>query len=1073
MSRPDALTTLFPGDSVMAAEMRRHDWASTPLGPPQTWPQALRTAVSILLTSRFEMWLGWGPALHFFYNDAYIPTLGAKHPQALGRPVADVWSEIYDDVKDRFAAVLGEGVSTWDEALLLLLERHGYPEETYHTFSYSPLPGEDGAPGGLICIVTEVTEPVIGERRLESLRSLATALLNAQSRDDLHRAARAALGQIDRDFPFAFLQLFDDAPPAVKEGGEEQRLRGAPWPYDKVRATGQALRVPLADLLEDPPLGAWDRAPREVLLTPVRKSGADVVDGCLVLGLNPCRPDDPEIESFAGLIAGQVAGVLATVDARQGEALQSARLQEMFLQTPGFMAVMRGPDHRFELTNPAFRTLIGGRDVEGEPARDAIPEAVEQGIIALLDRVYETGRAFVGTALRVDLQAGRGEAPQPRWLDFVYQPIRGEDGVSGIFVQGIDVTEAHATAAAARESDALFRTFAQAIPNQLWTASPDGALTWINDRTVEYSGLDRARMLGLDWTEIVHSDDLASSTAAWRGSLRSGTPYEVEFRLRRADGAERWHLARALPQHDEAGAVVRWVGSNTDIHERKLAEVQSARELERVWTISPIIKLVASLETGAIVAANPSWTTVLGWPTDETLGRGFADFVASANGAAADTVGAMLASREAVTDREVTLATRDGGRRQIAWTTVPEQHLVYAFGRDVTDLRLAEDALRQSQKMEAVGQLTGGIAHDFNNLLQGITGSLDLVQKRLSQGRTGELDRFITGAMTSANRASALTHRLLAFSRRQPLDPRPVRANPLVASMEDLLRRTLGERVDLELVLAGGLWLTLCDPNQLENAVLNLAINARDAMPNGGKLTIETCNAHLDSAYAAQSREVRPGQYVCICVTDSGTGMSTETILRAFEPFFTTKPIGQGTGLGLSMIYGFARQSEGYAKIYSEMGRGTTVKLYLPRHRGGDEEEEAEASVLATAAAETGETVLVVEDEPVVRGLIVEVLEDLGYHAIEAADGDAGLKMLQSKRRIDLLVTDMGLPGLNGRQIADAGRTLRPGLKVLFMTGYAENAALASGFLEPGMAMITKPFAMEILAHRVRDIIGG
>ncbi len=276
----------------------------------------------------------------------------------------------------------------------------------------------------------------------------------------------------------------------------------------------------------------------------------------------------------------------------------------------------------------------------------------------------------------------------------------------------------------------------------------------------------------------------------------------------------------------------------------------------------------------------------------------------------------------------------------------------------------------------------------------------------------------------------------------------------------------------LELVLAGGLWTTLCDPNQLESALLNLAINARDAMPDGGKLTIETCNAHLDSQYAARQREVAPGQYVCICVTDTGVGMDEATIARAFEPFFTTKPIGQGTGLGLSMIYGFARQSEGYAKIYSEVGKGTTFKLYLPRFRGPTEDDHALPELSQDHQAHAGETVLVVEDEPVVRGLIVEVLSDLGYAAIEAADGNQGLEVLQSKRRIDLMITDMGLPGLNGRQIADAGRQLRPELRVLFMTGYAENAALASGFLEPGMAMITKPFAMELLATRVREILG-
>lgn len=374
--------------------------------------------------------------------------------------------------------------------------------------------------------------------------------------------------------------------------------------------------------------------------------------------------------------------------------------------------------------------------------------------------------------------------------------------------------------------------------------------------------------------------------------------------------------------------------------------------------------------------------------------------------------------------------------------------------------------------MEAVGQLTGGIAHDFNNLLQGITGSLDLIKARVAQGRANEIERFLTGATSSANRAAALTHRLLAFSRRQPLDPRPVRANPLIASMEDLLRRTLGEKVRLEMVLAGGLWLTRCDPNQLESAILNLVINARDAMPDGGQLTVETCNAHLDSLYAARQRDVRPGQYICICVTDTGTGMSKDTIARAFEPFFTTKPIGHGTGLGLSMIYGFARQSEGYARIYSEVGQGTTVKLYLPRFHGdAGAEEPVQARELP--GSDKGEVVLVVEDEAVVRGLIVEVLGELGYRAIEAPDGPKGLEILQSDRRIDLLVTDIGLPGLNGRQVADAARVLRPDLKVLFMTGYAENAALASGFLEPGMAMITKPFAMDVLANRIREIVQG
>jgi PAS domain S-box-containing protein len=389
-----------------------------------------------------------------------------------------------------------------------------------------------------------------------------------------------------------------------------------------------------------------------------------------------------------------------------------------------------------------------------------------------------------------------------------------------------------------------------------------------------------------------------------------------------------------------------------------------------------------------------------------------------------------------------------------------------------SELEEAHEALRQAQKMEAVGQLTGGIAHDFNNLLTGVIGSLDMMQRQIARGETSKIDRYATTAMTSANRAAALTHRLLAFSRRQPLDPKPVNANRLVSGMEELLRRTIGEAVVLEIVTAGGLWQTLCDPHQLESAILNLAINARDAMPGGGNLTIETCNAHLDNAYAAKQRDVTPGQYICICVTDTGTGMTKDIIEKAFEPFFTTKPIGQGTGLGLSMIYGFARQSEGYARIYSEVGQGTTIKLYLPRYYGEAEGASEEHGELTDAhRAEAGETVLVIEDESAVREIVVDVLEELGYRAVQAADGPTGLKLLQSPMRVDLLVTDIGLPGLNGRQVADAAREQRPDLKVLFMTGYAENATIANGFLEPGMEMITKPFAIEALATRIRDMI--
>jgi signal transduction histidine kinase len=389
------------------------------------------------------------------------------------------------------------------------------------------------------------------------------------------------------------------------------------------------------------------------------------------------------------------------------------------------------------------------------------------------------------------------------------------------------------------------------------------------------------------------------------------------------------------------------------------------------------------------------------------------------------------------------------------------------------ELLRAEEQLRQAQKMEAVGQLTGGLAHDFNNLLTAITGALELLGTRITQGRLKDLERYVAAANGAAKRAAALTHRLLAFSRQQTLDPRPTDVNRLVAGMEELVRRTIGPAITLEVVGAAGLWPTLVDPHQLENALLNLAINARDAMPGGGRLTVETANTRLD-ARVAMTRDMEPGQYVTVSVTDTGTGMTPDVIARAFDPFFTTKPLGQGTGLGLSMIYGFARQSGGQVRIYSEVGQGTTMRLYLPRHVGEAEAAEDMPNLAQAPRAAAGQTVLVVDDEPTIRMLVREVLEDLGYAAVEAADGASGLGILRSDARIDLLVTDVGLPGgMNGRQLADAARTTRPDLKVLFITGYAENAVIGNGHLEPGMHVMTKPFAMEALASRIKELIGG
>ncbi|QEE40781.1 MULTISPECIES: PAS domain-containing sensor histidine kinase [unclassified Methylobacterium] len=497
-----------------------------------------------------------------------------------------------------------------------------------------------------------------------------------------------------------------------------------------------------------------------------------------------------------------------------------------------------------------------------------------------------------------------------------------------------------------------------------------------------------------------------------------------------------------------------------------------------LWTLSSDMML-RCLFDGTITAVNPAWTEVLGWRADELVGTNLIGFVHPDDLGRTAAGGEQLAAGRSQARFDNRYRHRDGSYRWITWAARPGDGVINAVGRDFTAereradaLAAAEEALRQSQKMEAVGQLTGFLAHDFNNLLAGISGSLELIQTRLAQGRLMDVDRYISAAQGASKRAAALTHRLLAFSRRQTLDPKPTDVNRLVAGLEEMIRRTVGPAVTVAVTADPDLWPALVDPPQLENALLNLCINARDAMPEGGRITIETANTRLD-ARAARCHDLPPGQYLLLRVADTGIGMAPEIVGKVFEPFFTTKPIGQGTGLGLSMIYGFAQQSGGQVRIASELGRGTDVCLYLPRHRGAVEEEDPHAAFGAPARAAPGETVLVVDDEPTVRMLVTEVLEDLGYTAIEAADSVAGLKVLQSDVRIDLLVSDVGLPGgLNGRQMAEAGRVTRPGLKVLFITGYAEHAVLGNGPLAPGMQVITKPFGVEVLGARIREMIG-
>ena len=576
--------------------------------------------------------------------------------------------------------------------------------------------------------------------------------------------------------------------------------------------------------------------------------------------------------------------------------------------------------------------------------------------------------------------------------------------------------------------------------------------------------------------------DIALAQAAETGRFTTEA-----WRVRK-DSSRFWALV-VIDAIYRDGKLIGFAKITRDITERHNAQL-AALESERRFRL-----LVQGVTDYAIYMLNPegqitNWNTgaarIKGYSEDEVIGKHFSLFYTPEDRAADVPAQALERARhEGRYEAEGWRCRKDGTRfwANAVLDAIRDDGRLIGFAkitRDLTerrqaqlDLEASREQLVQAQKMEAIGHLTGGIAHDFNNMLTGISGSLELMTTRLAQGRFNDLERYIASARGAASRAAALTHRLLAFARRQTLDPKSINANKLIASMEEMLRRTSGPSIHIETVLAIGLWPTLCDPNQLENAILNLCINARDAMPDGGRITIETANSWIDERGARQ-RDMQAGQYVAVCMSDTGTGMTADVLARAFDPFYTTKPIGQGTGLGLSMVYGFVKQSGGQVRIYSEVGEGTSVHLYLPRHLGEAEEEETEPQLEHAPKARAGETVLVVDDEPSVRMLVAEVLDELGYSAIEAADGVSGLKVLRSDVRIDLLITDVGLPGgLNGRQMVDAARANRPELKVLFITGYAENAAIGNGHLERGMHVLTKPFAVDILAARIRSIIAA
>jgi PAS domain S-box-containing protein len=602
---------------------------------------------------------------------------------------------------------------------------------------------------------------------------------------------------------------------------------------------------------------------------------------------------------------------------------------------------------------------------------------------------------------------------------------------------------------------------------------------------------------------VIFVDDVPKLRAAIETAIGTGV-FRVEFRVKHPDGSMHWLAGTGRIASDESHHARSLRGAFHEITERKalearllaLNETLEARVAERARELAASATkleetehrfrlLVEAVTDYAIFMLDPegnvvNWNAgaerIKGYKPEEIIGQHYSLFYTEED------------RRKGLPQQVIATASRTGTYESEGWRVRKNGSIFWANAvvnaikdpegrllgfakvtRDLTEKRAGEERLRQGQKMEAIGQLTGGIAHDFNNLLTVVSGNIEALQRRLAKGADEDLRRLTATALRATTRAALLTHQLLAFSRRQSLEPKSVSINVLITGVAEMLRRTLGESVRVEIVLAAGVWPIFVDSNQLESALLNLAVNARDAMPDGGKLTIEAANVYLDEEYAA-SAEVAPGQYVGIFVSDTGTGMTSEVMAKAFDPFFTTKEVGQGTGLGLSQVHGFIKQSGGHVKIYSEVGSGTTIKIYLPRYFSSDRVDETQPA--ASIPQARGETILVVEDDADVRSATVETLRELGYRVFEAPDGASGLKMLDAHREIDLLFTDVGLPGgMNGRQLVEEAKRRRPSLKVLYVSGYARNAIVHHGRLDPGVELLTKPFTFGGLAAKIRRIL--
>jgi PAS domain S-box-containing protein len=1052
----------------MGARMRELDWSTSPLGLPADWPISLRTAVSLMLSSLYPMFIAWGPDLAFLYNDAYRPILGAKAPLALGQAFRSVWPEIWDDIEPLVLRALN-GEATFNENLHLVMVRNGFPEDTWYTFSYSPVRDESGGVGGMFCACQETTCQVLAERKLIAEQSRQRALFERAP------GFIAILNGPDHTFEFA------NAAYARVTGREE--------------FVGRTVREVFGDLEGQ---GIFE------LLDQVYATGERFIAEHVPMRLRP-SDDAPAHDVFSNFIyepirneEGNVTGIfveghdvtsshVALEQVREGE----IRFRNMADHAPVMMWVT-DPDGYSNYLNRGWYEFTGQH-----------PSHVQR--FGWLDAIHPEDRHRAETdfreanasqtAFRAEYRLRRADGVY-RWAIYAATPRFSDTGEwLGYVGSVIDIDARREDEDRLRQSESRFRAAVDAVQGVLWTNNAVGEMKGFQPAWAALTGQSPEEYQGYGWANALHPDDVAPTVEAWNEAVAQRKTFVFEHRVRRqVDGEFRRFSVRAIPLLEPTGNVTEWVGVHTDV--TGLREIEAAlrdgeARFRAMAEAMPGFVWTADAQ-GSLDYTSPRWSEYSGDVSGQGLGGGWAEYVHDEDKPRA--VAAWQASLETLQPYEVEfrLRSRDGHFRWWLVRAMPvvnpdrsefwigsatdideivEARNVLARSQLELERRVAErsnelmqtqEALRQSQKLEAMGQLTGGVAHDFNNMLTPIVGALDVLQRR---GVGGEREqRLIDGALQSSERARILVQRLLAFARRQPLQSQAVDVDALVKGMADLIASTSGPGIKIVVDINPDLPAAQADPNQIEMAVLNLSVNARDAMPNGGQLTISVADEVVTGPHRAG---LRPGDYVRISVADTGTGMDEATAARAIEPFYSTKGVGKGTGLGLSMVHGLASQLGGSLVISSKVGLGTQIEFWLPATSNVPSSVELPEAMTMSVVAAKG-TILLVDDEDLVRLSTADMLLEMGFRVIEAASAEEALSVMREGSNISAVVTDHLMPGMTGVDLARIVKATWPQTPVLIVSGYAECEGIA-----PDLPRMSKPFRKADLTGSLASLIEG